>query len=70
MWEMGKRIEWLDDNQIPLINNQKLDYVEFFKDPKSKAFVTLHATFKRPDNFDSQDRNVKKELKVPPILLS
>jgi len=52
MWEMGKRIEWLDDGQIPLINNRKSDYVEYFKDPKSKSFVVPNATFKRPDNFD------------------
>ncbi len=45
LWEDGKRIEWFDENEVFMINSNKLDYTSYFKQIGSDGTIDKGSTF-------------------------
>ena len=62
MWEDGKRIKWFTPEQVQKINEQIIDYSEFFEMTKSKTEVPKGLKLDTPSNIKELVDELIKEF--------
>ena len=65
IWENSKRLKWLNQDAIDLINKQQFDVGAQFTDPEnSKKGCVEGWKFSKPEDFDKNMQQIKEVLNI------